>query len=64
MGLVIRQTVFTVDPNNPYGVTNKWKLMLLRAVDRIMAGLLLGIVRKVIGLSLILPHKVDILEKR
>ncbi|XP_003388501.3 PREDICTED: glycerophosphodiester phosphodiesterase 1-like [Amphimedon queenslandica] len=64
VGLVIRQTVFTVDPNNPQKITNKWKLMLLRAVDRIVAGLLLGFVRKVLGLSLILPHKVDILEER
>ena len=66
MGLVIRQTVFTVDPNNLFGVEteSRWKLSLLKIVDKIVAKLLLGFVRKVLGLSLILPHKVDILEKR
>lgn len=64
MGLVIEQTVFTAASDKPFATERKWVLALLKLIEKITAKLLTGCVRKALGLSLILPDKDDILEKR
>ena len=64
MGLVIEQTVFTAASDKPFATKRKWVLALLKLIEKITAKLLTRCVRKALGLSLILPDKDDILEKR
>ncbi|XP_003388488.1 PREDICTED: glycerophosphodiester phosphodiesterase 1-like [Amphimedon queenslandica] len=62
VGLVVMQTLLVDEAGPLYA---KWKLKLLSVFDYIIGKIMIGsFVRKLIGLSLILPDKDDIILKR
>lgn len=62
VGLVVMQTLLVDEAGS---LCAKWKLKLLSIFDYIIGKIMISsLVRKLIGLSLILPDKDDILLKR
>lgn len=64
IGLVLRQTILTIDSTGACRFDSKCKYLFVSAIEKLMWRLLTSYVWKALGVNLILPHSVDIIKNR